>query len=378
LTPGGGHGRIRQWVLVAGFLAGVGVPLLGTVFRWGTSRGFFEKRALAGPPEVSLFWRKPTRFFGQLKDFFSDGFGFRAPLVRFHSGFMVWCMRVSPTPWVVLGKGGWLYFTGDQSMEEYTCVAPFSPGQLDQWQTLLERRRDWLAARGIGYVFTVAPNAQTIYPEYLPDSIRRAGGATRLDQLLARLEASPHPVTVVDLRPALWAAKARERLYCKTDTHWNDRGALAGARELLAALKPRLPGLALPERDQFHPSEEVRAGGDLALFMDLSTVMPETWLNLDPPANSDLQWQRDPLQRIMHTTTRHLPDRGPSLVMFHDSFGFAMQPFLSQAFGRAFYLNCGPYFEPTLVESARPAVVVQEIVERTLMTDPAPYLQMVP
>ena len=370
--------RLRQSLLVAGFLAGICLPLLGTVFRWGTSRDAEEHRVLARPPQAAMFWRSSTRFYARLKAFLNDGFGFRAPMVRLHSGFLV-RLGISPSPWaVVVGKDGWLFYTGEQCMDDYTCVSPFTPAQLDQWQTLLERRRDWLAARGIGYLFTVAPNTQTIYPEYLPDSIRRAGASSRLDQLLARLRASPRPITAVDLRPALWAAKGRERLYCQTDTHWNGRGALVGARELLAALKPQFPGLRLPDRTQFRPTAELGAGGDLARIMDVSFMVWETRLELSPLAPGDVQWQRDPVQWRLPVASRHQTGRGPSLLMFHDSFGVTMQPFLSQAFGRAVYLQCGPEFDPSLVRTPRPDVVVQEIVERRLMTDPAPYLLKVP
>ena len=84
---------------------------------------------------------------------------------------------------------------------------PFAAKDLDAWTRVLEERRDWLAARGIAYLFVVAPNANTIYPEYMPDRIRKASFRSRLDQLIDHLKANGF-FNLVDLRPALRKAKS--------------------------------------------------------------------------------------------------------------------------------------------------------------------------
>ena len=56
----------------------------------------------------------------------------------------------------------------------------------------------------------------------MPPTIATVGAMSRTDQLCGSLNDLG---ILVDLRPALLAAKARERIYFKTDTHWNDRGA---------------------------------------------------------------------------------------------------------------------------------------------------------
>jgi len=367
--------RLRPWVLAATFLAAICLPLLGTVFRWGVSSGSEEKRALAEPPPVSLFWRSPTRFYARLRDFLTDGFGFRAPLVALHAQVLVRRLQASPNPKVVLGKDGWLFYAGERAMEDYTCLTPFTGEELDRWQAVLEQRRDWLAARHISYYVVIPPNAQTIYPEQLPSSIRRVRDVSRLDQLLARLR-EKSTLRVVDLRPALLSAKAREQMYCKTDTHWTAPGALVGTRALLAAIRSELPALRVPEREQYQVTETPGPGGDLAGMLGLQATLQETWLDLVPRVPTQVQRQtwtwgdpaKGPSTRVLDC--RRPGAAGPDLLVFDDSFGKAMEPFLSEAFARTVFLLRGVDFDPAFVETVRPRIVVQEFVERHLMADP--------
>ena len=56
-------------------------------------------------------------------------------------------------------------------------------------------------------------------------------------------------VKVLDLRPLLLEAKQRERVYFKTDSHWNYLGAEVGYNALIAALKNILPSVpGVPSR----------------------------------------------------------------------------------------------------------------------------------
>jgi hypothetical protein len=65
------------------------------------------------------------------------------------------------------------------------------------------------------------------------------------------------------------------------------------------------------------------------------------------------------------------PAGAPRAVVFRDSFGSAMIPFLAEHFSRAVYLWQNN-FDPQVVIDERPAVVIQEWVGRHLYTQ-APY-----
>jgi hypothetical protein len=143
-------------------------------------------------------------------------------------------LHESPSPDVVVGLRGWLFYAGDRSIENYRHQVPLSAAELDGWVKGIEERKAWFAARGITYLFVIAPDKQSIYPEYMPRSLAPPPGDTRLDQLDRRLAGD---ASWLDLRGPLRAAKGDEPLYPKGDTHWNDRGAYAGVSRRHAAAR---------------------------------------------------------------------------------------------------------------------------------------------
>ncbi len=96
--------------------------------------------------------------------------------------------EASSRPDVMIGRDGWLFFTGKQMIENYRGVKTFTPGELQNWQTLLEKRRDWLARRGIKYLCVIPPDKHSIYPEYLPAWMTKVQAADQVGSVLRPYE----------------------------------------------------------------------------------------------------------------------------------------------------------------------------------------------
>ena len=52
---------------------------------------------------------------------------------------------------------------------------------------MFQDQQVWLNARGMHYVIVFVPCKYTIYPEYLPDYLRRVGAETPREQLVGHL-----------------------------------------------------------------------------------------------------------------------------------------------------------------------------------------------
>ncbi len=154
--------------LVAVFLLVSGLPLAGMIF--GIDRTFVleENRVLATRPELKPTRRAMALLPAKLEAYFNDQFGFRKRLIYWLAVVKVSGLGVTSTPGVTLGRDGWLYLAGDASVSSFRATRPFTPEKLERYRLILEARRDWLAERGIPYVLIVAPNKDTIYPEYVP------------------------------------------------------------------------------------------------------------------------------------------------------------------------------------------------------------------
>jgi hypothetical protein len=367
--------RATQAALVAAFMVLISLPFLGLVLGLG-HRGLDEKRVLAPPPSFSPAHFSATRFTDQMRAYLTDQFGFRSTLVRWNARVNAQTLAVPLSPRVRFGKGGWLFLADEDIIRDYRCLQPFTETELQGWTRLLEGRAQWLERHGSHYLFVVTPNPHTIYPENLPAYLTRVRDRSRLDQLLAYL-GTHSKLAVVDLRPPLLAAKARERVYQKTDTHWNERGAFAAYREMFKPIGGWFPGLRASPRERFADTATMGPGGDLATMMGLSDLYPEEVLGLRPLTPRRARMANWPLDRL-----KTLPDHPsmveestvadaalPRLVMFHDSFGTALKPFLAEHFSRALFEFAPMAFDQALLEREKPDLVIQEITERYLLVD---------
>ena len=354
-------------MLIVIFVATLCLPLTGMVLNLDREAPSGENRTLASWPQFRWDAASLRALPDQLTRYFEDHFAFRARLVRWQAIVRLRGLGVSPSASVIKGRDGWLFYADDGAMEDYAEAPPFTDAELELWRHTLQDTSDWLRAQGIAYVFVIAPDKHVVYPEYMPNTIRRTA-VSRIDQLVSHLR-QHSTVRVVDLRPALFAAKARERLYHRTDTHWNDRGAFVGYESIIEALTADVPALQHRSRSAFEPRVVRTAGLDLAGMLGLTEVLSEEDLLLVPkrPATARILEPQNPNQRLAHARIVTEAPRGPRAVVFMDSFGPGLVPFLSEDFSRVVYLWQGNV-DLQIVQQERPQVVIQEWVGRALST----------
>jgi len=357
-------GSSNRFVVIA-FLAVIMLPGIATLAGVDGAPSD-ENRQQAPPPVVKADWASLQRLPGAFTSYFEDHFAFRAQLVRAQAELRLRALRVSPSPSVITGRNGWLFYADDGAVEAYAVAPGMSDADLRVWRQTLQDIQDWLARQGIAYVFVIAPDKHDIYPELMPDSIHRFAQRSRIDQLVADLRAHT-TVNVLDLRPALLEAKSHERIYHLTDTHWNDRGAFVAYQQIVERLA--VPGLQPLPRSAFADRVQLTQGLDLAGMLGLKGEMTEEDLRLVPrvPRSARVVEPKVPephgieARLVTEQADAHLP----RAVIYRDSFGSALIPFLSEHFSRAVYL-WEPDVDPDVIAQEHPNVVIQEWVGRRL------------
>jgi len=374
------EGRARAWklALVAIFLGFLVVPAFDLAF--GLDPNPSPTREVVPFPRPHLD-RSLLKWPGDLAWYLKSNMGFRGALVRAHGRFVWSVLGGSPAPESVLRASPWLFLNGERVPDDYRRVEPFSQADLARWGETLDGRRRWLAARGIRYLVVIAPNKETVYAEDVPPWLTRAPGPSRLQQLEGALRAAPD-LALLDLTDPLEAAKPSGRLYHFTDTHWNDLGAFAGYRALVDRLQPWFGGLRPLGRSDLTEASEDTPGGDLARMcgLQLDVREPQRQLSLRPGVRDDarfddgspLRFDRMDVGGEPRFVTRAPGGEIASAVILRDSFGEALIPYLSRHFRRAAWI--WTYDFPTAeIEAERPALVIQELVERKLMVlEPQP------
>ena len=351
------------------FLAIIAVPGVGLLL--GIDRAQVseaEMRKLSEFPTWSWNREQLATWPDRFHTYFNDRFAFRNRLISGQAAIRWHVFHTSSSDTVIAGKGDWLFYADDGGLQDYVQVETFTDAQLQQWQRTLERIRDWLASRGIRFLFVVSPDKQMIYPELMPASLHRLHTEYRADQLLAYL-AAHSTVDTLDLRPALRDAKPRELLYHHYDTHWNDRGALIGYQQIATRLKQWFPAIEPLQRGDFVTSASAPSG-DRTTMLGLVDKGKASMPGLVPrrgwSARVVFPAQPDPYGEDGTVITENLQSgTGLRAVMFRDSFASRLIPFLSEHFDRILY-QWQNDFDPELVRRERPDVVIQEMVGRHL------------
>jgi alginate O-acetyltransferase complex protein AlgJ len=361
-------------LLVLCFVAFIVTPAISLPLRFGQNTNRVDFDRLHSLPKWSWSARTILHLPQDFREVFNENFPFRASLTRAHFYLKVACFGVNNLRNVMLGRDGWLFFSGEQIVDDYRRARPFSQDDLASWVHLLTTRRDWLRSRGIPYIFFIAPNPQSIYSEEMPGELWRAANPSRLDQLMNYVRAHAD-LDIIDPRAALLAAKPTMRVYYRTDTHWNQLGGFIVYQQLAGWLTQRLSDWRVDSAEDFDVVYTPEWHGGLSYMLGVPELFSEPRVDLVPRGRADVLSNGRPMPQdettdawnIRSVVVRETANgEVPRAVIFRDSQMAAPAQFISHHFGRL-VLIWQPTFDPNVVVKEHPNVVIQEMVERSLM-----------
>ena len=340
-----------------------------------------ERRIINPKPKLAFSYDSIRAFPAAFEAFYNDRVAFRNPLVSHLSLMTYRFFETANSKLVLVGKNGWLFFLPTGGEETARNGPLFNEYELNRWATLLEARRSWLEAHGIKYFVYIVPNSTTIYPEETPDGFRVNSSTSRFDQLQERLSATSK-VRLLDLRPAMLAEKQNERIYFKTDTHWNSLGAFTGAKEVIESMRTIFPNMPPLTNADIHLIPYHFDDGDLASLLGLHGLISEETVRQDP--NKPVPWRLSDEYKDFQLANELINRKPfatvcpnaklPTAICLRDSYMVAQKDFLSRRFRKiSYYWTAG--FPTPLIEHEKPDIVIQEIAERFLavpdyMTNP--------
>ena len=340
--------KIGYILFIAVFFAMCVIPSAGLLIH-----GPAEPAANEAPvslPKIKSFdgsWN--AGFFTGLRDYVGKGFFLRLEGITVWDTLAARLFHASENDDVLIGPDGWLFFgaaandisgAGQMSDREIFCAARG-----------LYLMQEYAASQGADFVFTVPCGKYTLYPEHAPNyvTVAESSNRERLTEALASIG-----VRYADLYEAF--SRQDEILYWQWDSHWNAKGAALAADAILASLG----------RDNGYFDggfiTEANHSGDL--------------YNMLYPAGGRLEEDYAPVTPLAftHTSNFHSYDdmtittegagQG-SLLMFRDSSGRNLYPYLADAFSQAYFSRMNSY-DLTLIGTQSADTVVVELAERTL------------
>lgn len=291
-------------------------------------------------------------FLAELSDYIGDHVAFRHEMISLNSKLNSVLFSAVTNEDVLQGEEGWLYY--EATLPDYQGTELLTARQCYAAGKTLQLMEEYCNAQGASFLFTIAPNKNSLYGDYMPARYAASAQAGNAEQLAAALEQLGVPYADL-FTPFL---EEEEVLYYQTDSHWNDRGAALASDVLCGALNKDAEGfyggaytMSGTHRGDLY--EMVYPAGDR---LEANAVF-ERDFTFDYADN-----YRTPEDITIRTSN---PAKEGSLLMFRDSFGNALHPYVAEEFGRACFSRAMPY-DLTYLEREEADTVVVEIVERNL------------
>lgn len=341
--------KVLYIVFIALFFLGCLVPSVGMLVAGPSEAAANEAPAVA--PRVKNFdgsWN--AKFFANLRDYVGNGFYGRLECI---TGWDTLCAKVFKTSAnddVILGPDGWLFY--GSAVNDITGANQMSDRAIWACARSLALMQEYAESQGATFVFAVPCGKYTLYPAHVPDYVTVAEGSNR-ERLMPLMEAMD--INYADLYAAF--SEQEEELYWQWDSHWNARGAALAADTILSAAGESGTYFAGPF------TEELNHSGDL--------------YNMLFPRGKDLEidyiWA--PGFTFTYTSnfntyddiniTTENPEGEGALLMFRDSSGRNLYPYMAQQYASARFSRLNNYRLDQIGEQDADVVVV-ELAERTL------------
>lgn len=309
---------------------------------------------LAKLPKIWENGKWNRNYMRELGVYFQDHFAFRPELVTVDALIQSRVFRVSNTDSVILGDNGWLYYTSTR--KDYLRQNPMTEREISNAAHNLSLVQQYVKGQGASFLFTVAPNKNSLYGENMPYYFqRKASNARNMEMLAPKLK--EYGVAYLDLF-SLFEAQD-EILYLKRDSHWNQKGAVLVFNALLNQLEV--------EHDTYETVKALRLKeeyGDLNRMLYPLAAEPE-W---------NYFYQKEPGFTYVTDTgsvedawieTENKKGSG-ALLMFRDSFGNTLLPLMADTFSRGYFSRGEPQNIGEYMEQCQPDVVILEKVERNI------------
>lgn len=335
-------------IFMTAFLLMCLFPLLGMLVNGPSPTGPRETPS-ATPALLTEGGNINQAFLSDVSSYVSDHFYLRQDMITLHNRILAEVFGVSSVDDVILGSGGWLYYT--PTLDNYTGAKGMTGRELYSAAINLGLIQEYCNSVGMRFLFTVAPNKSSIYAENMPDygAVANIHDAQRLFGLL-----DDTGVCYTDLFKAF--SEQAETLYFAHDSHWNTKGAALAADRLLASF-----GLESAYYNGDFSQSEAHNGD---LYEMLYPTLADNERNPVYGEGHRFSCGAGGTKPDSITINTIGPGAG-TLLAFRDSFGNLLYPFLADSFGSARFSRAVSY-DLMQTGTLGAEYVLIELVERNL------------
>lgn len=293
-------------------------------------------------------------YISEFGDYFQKHFAFRKEAITADAKILSDVFNTSNIDSVVTGKNDWLFYSS--TIDDFQGKNTLSQSAINGVVHNLSMINDYVKANGKEFLFTIAPNKNTLYPDNMPYYYKLNISDTHNRDLVndALSKSDINYVNLFDL-----FSKQNETLYLAKDSHWNNKGAFLAYNGIMESLnKTYDDSFAL---DVVRKKENI---GDLQKMIFPASSYNE--YNYYYPLEDKFSYISNTKSVEEPLIQTHCDNSTGKLYMYRDSFGNALLPFFASSFEEATFTKSFPMILEKDIKRYNPDVFAMELVERNI------------
>lgn len=362
--------RIANIILVLIFITAIFVPLI-TVNKTSGKVSVTENRKLADFPKFKTADNNLNlHFINDFELWLNDNLGYRDKMVIANTVMQYEFFGKLTKTDTVIGKDNWLYYVTPEIIKDYQNLNLPTEVQLEQWARNLIRIDNYLKSKDISFITMLNLDKKTIYPEFYPNTILKAGSISRTD-IFEKYIKENTDLDFFTPKDALLKAKSHATVYSPRvdNAHWNKYGAFVGYLELIDRVKAYYPNV---KKLSFEDYEITTYQNETKIYNAISFSETDQNFKLKNESKAkqifdffnDMKLINNNLSFRFENEDKSLP----KVLVFGDSYIYGLLiPELAESFSEFTFIHSDnidkmEYF----VDLVKPEIVIFENVERML------------
>ena len=332
------------------------VPSVGMIFA-GPSPAAGNEAPVAKPRVIKLNGDFNVNFLSDLQTYLGSTFYLRLEGITGWDTLCAKLFHTSVNEDVLIGPDGWLFYGG--AVNDISGAEQMSEREIWCAARSLYLMQEYAQSQGAQFLFTVPCGKYTLYPSHAPSYVT-VGSSSNRERLMFAMETQD--INYVNLYDVF--TNQDQELYWQWDSHWTQLGAALAADALLAETGRDTDYYDGP----FSVAVDTHVGDLYEMIYPKGTAREAdyTWNGFTFSYLSNFHNYDDA------TIETENPDATGSLLMFRDSSGRSLYPYMAQSYGRALFSRLNNYRLDFIAQQQADTVIV-ELAERTL-----PYLLKYP
>jgi len=295
---------------------------------------------------------------------YNDNFGFKNMSFSVYSKVKDKLFEESALPSkTIKGKEGW-YFLGNSEGNVLNNSVGITSLSSKEWKIAnsnIERLFNKMNDLDIPFYMVISRHKHEVYPEFLPFTIPNK--QSKFDTLYNYWKQKYTPF-VVDLKESTLKNKSKGQLYHKTDTHWNEHGAIYGFNTIISRLQPKFSELEKAKIEAYSIESKKVYQQDLTAMINKTELEDIVILNKRGEEFGKRIEDRTP----GYSTARFINKaKKNKVIVFRDSFSLAMMKYYKEAFGECLFVKTR-YPNQDIIKKENPDLVILQITSRRFET----------